>query len=370
MSSFVATPRGAVVVLCSVLLVALSVLGCQRPGPAVIGYAFPYTAAAVVRLATERIAELPGRRGVRIVEDTVAGGNRADLEVARARRMVETPGLIAVVGHSSSRGALAAAPVYNDAEVVQISPLTTSRHLAAAGEWTFTLSPNDSVEGAFIAEFLDERLRARTAALLYVGDEYGEGLRDGIAAGLAARGIRITSEFLYDGESNLETLLRASLRPRVPDAVVVAGHPEATAEIARLLMQYAPGIPVVAGDGALRLPALPELAGPAIEQIYAVSFWMPDTTDSRYREFAGQFRQLTGNDPDPADVLTYDALMLLATAAREAGENPEDVRRWLLELGDARPPYQGVTGPITMSSPPGHPRMVRIVDGRPVPVYP
>jgi branched-chain amino acid transport system substrate-binding protein len=360
-------PRRAAVVLYPVLM-ALLVLGCERPGPAVIGYAFPYSAAAVARLAREAIAELPGQPAVRIAEDTVAGGDRADLAVARARRMVEVPGLVGVVGHPDSRGALAAAPVYNDAGVVQITPLATSRWLDDAGPWTFTLAPDDSVEGAFIGRFVDERLGAREVALLYIGDEYGEGLRDGIAAELEGRGVRISREFLYDAESDLETLVRASLQPRVPDVVIVAGLQGSTAEIARHMMRYAPGIPVVAGDGALRLPGLAAEAGPATGDLYLVSLWVADTTDARYREFESRFRQLTGETPNPTDVLTYDALMLLVTAAVESGGDPAAVRRWLVGLGRSRPPYQGVTGPITVDGSNRPLTMVRLVDGQPVPV--
>ena len=348
--------------------VALLALGCERPGPAVVGYAFPYSAAAVVRLARETVAEMPGRPAVHIEEDTVAGGMRADLEVERARRMVELPRLVGVVGHPDSRGALAAAPVYNDAGVVQLTPLATSGRLDEAGPWTFTLAPDDSVEGAFIGRFVDERLRAREVALLYVGDEHGEGLRNGVAAELERRGIRINREFLYDGESDLETLVRASLAPRVPDAMVVAGPQAATAEIARHMMRYAPGIPVVAGDGALRLPGLAAQAGPATERLYVVSLWQPDTADARYRAFESRYRQLTGETPDPTDVLIYDALMLLISAAVEGRGEPAAARRWLVSLGRSRPPYQGVTGPITLDAA-GHPlTMVRLVDGVPVPV--
>jgi branched-chain amino acid transport system substrate-binding protein len=350
------------------LTICLPVLGCDRPGPAVVGYAFPYSAAAVVRLARESIADMPGRPDVRIAEDTVAGGDRADLEVARARRMVETPGLVGVVGHPDSRGALAAAPVYNDAEVVQIAPLATSRRLDDAGPWTFTLAPDDSVEGAFIARFVDDRLHAREVALLYIGDEYGEGLRDGIAAELETRRIRISREFLYDSESDLETLVRASLQPRVPDAVIVAGLQASTAEIARHMMRYAPGIPIVAGDGALRLPGLAAQAGPATEQLYLVSLWLPDTADARYRAFESRYRQLTGEAPNPTDVITYDALMMLATAAAEGGGDAFAARRWLVSLGRSRPPYQGVTGSITLDGS-GRPlAMVRLVNGQPVAV--
>ena len=348
------------------LVAALLVLGCERPGRAVVGYAFPYSAAAVVRLAREEIAQMPGEPQVRIAEDTIAGSDRADLAVARARRMVELPRLVGVVGHPDSRGALAAAPVYNDADVVQLTPLATSSRLAAAGPWTFTLVPNDSVEGAFIGRFVDERLRARDVALFYVGDEYGEGLRDGVAADLEARGIRISREFLYDSESDLETLVRAALEPRVPDAVIVAGLRSSTAEIARHMMRYAPGIPVVAGDGALRLPGLADEAGPAAEHLYLVSLWLPDTTDARYRAFAGRYRRLTGEQPSPTEVITYDALMMMVTAAVEAGGDSEAVRRWLVSLGRSRPPFRGVTGELTVNGGGLPLAMVRLVEGVPV----
>jgi ABC-type branched-subunit amino acid transport system substrate-binding protein len=217
---------------------------------------------------------------------------------------------------------------------------------------------------------VDERLGARRVAVFYVGDEYGEGLRDGVAAELERRGIEIQREFLYDAESDLETLVRAALRPRVPDAVIVAGPATSTAEIARHMMSHAPGIPIVAGDWALRLPVLAERAGPAAANIYAVSFWLPDTADVRYREFAAEYRRLTGELPNPSDVMIYDALMLLVTAAREAGARPAAMRRWLTELGASRPPYDGLTGPITVRRPSGTPTMVRIAAGRPQPVYP
>ncbi len=352
------------------LLAVLGALGCERPGSVVIGYAFPYAAAPVVRVAQERIAAMEGDLRIRIIQDTVGGGARADLEVARARRMADLPGIVAVVGPPGSRGSLAAAPVYNDAEIVQVAPLTTSRYIADAGPWTFTLSPNDSVEGAFIARFVQEELRARTVSMLYVGDEYGEGLRDGVAAELERRGVAIQREYLYDDQSDLETLVRAALQPRVPDAVIVAGQAQATAQIARHMEAHAPGIPVVAGDAALRLPALRDRAGTAVASLYAVSFWLPDTADAAYRDFAAQYRQVAGESPNPSDVMIYDALMLLATGIREAGPNPHALRAWLLELGQSRPPYQGLTGPITARSPSLSPTMVRLASGRPVPVYP
>ncbi len=44
--------------------------------------------------------------------------------------------------------------------------------------------------------------------------------------------------------------------------------------------------------------------------------------------------------------LTYDAVMLIATAAREAGASRSAVRDYLNSLGHTRPAFEGATGEI------------------------
>jgi len=66
--------------------------------------------------------------------------------------------------------------------------------------------------------------------------------------------------------------------------------------------------------------------------------------------------------------MQFDALMLLGLAIREVGGNPVAVRDYLAELGAARPPYPGVTGPISFG--PGRLRplfMLRLRDGVGIP---
>jgi branched-chain amino acid transport system substrate-binding protein len=351
------------------IVAGMVVAGCHTSDRrAAIGFAFTYHVQAAISVASEEIALHRQGRGpsVAIVYDSAVAGDPADVEVRRAEQLAAVPGIVAVVGHSGSRASLAAAPVYNEAGIVQVTPNSTSRLLDSAGAWTFNLAPDDSVEGAFIAAFVAEGLRASRVTIFYENDEYGTGLRDGAVAALAQHGVAVLDRVPVDQTSDFRTLVAASLTRGVPDVVVVAGRQLEAGSIARAMRER--GVPraVVAGDGALVLPLLTRAAGPAADSLYAVAFWMPDAPDSLSRAFVERYRRVAGEPPQSVDAMTHDALMLIADAVRVVGPSRAAIRRYLRELGASRPPYLGVTGPISFG-PAAHPRLVmaHVVGGQP-----
>jgi ABC-type branched-subunit amino acid transport system substrate-binding protein len=103
---------------------------------------------------------------------------------------------------------------------------------------------------------------------------------------------------------------------------------------------------VLAGDAASSLDQLIPTAGAAVESIYVATFWIPPGHTAASREFTTRFQAMTHRLPSAGEALTYDAVMLLASAARTMGPERDLVRQYLQELGDSRPPYDGVTGQI------------------------
>jgi ABC-type branched-subunit amino acid transport system substrate-binding protein len=104
----------------------------------------------------------------------------------------------------------------------------------------------------------------------------------------------------------------------------------------------------LAGDGIeSRSTQLGEIAGRAVDRLHSVVFWDRARDDSATREFVGRFTRLVGRAPDDTDAMVYDAFLLLGEAVREAGAHRAAVRRWLESLGDARPPWEGITGPVS-----------------------
>jgi branched-chain amino acid transport system substrate-binding protein len=227
-----------------------------------------------------------------------------------------------------------------------VVPTSTSRLLRQAGPWTFSLAPDDSTEGVFVADFLVTALGARRVSIFYVNDEYGEGLRDGVRARLRSAGAEVVDEVSFGQASDVAVLVDASLQRGIPDAVVSAGRWLETARLTRILHERVARIRVVAGDGAMYLPRLADSVGAAAEALYVVDFWVPDPADSLSRAFVERFRRVTGAEPLGPQAMSHDALMLLAHAVRSVGPDRKAIRDYLRSLGGERAPYPGITGPI------------------------
>jgi len=258
------------------------------------------------------------------------------------------------VGHQDSRGTLLAAPVYDEAGIPLVVPTATSRAIGNLGSWVFPLAPNDSQEGAFIAEFATRTLGARVIALLYDNDEYGRGLREGLRAALGAVGLQISAEApigsvcqpggALGGDAGL-TLVAPHGRP--PEVLVVAGRPlDAGCIVGRVGRRF-PGMRFITGDAVEIRPNVIAAMGAAADSTYFVAFWYAGLTDERSAGFTSAYQRIVGTLPTPGAAMQYDALMLLMQALRDVGPRRRAIQTYLTQLGNARPPYQGVTGPIS-----------------------
>jgi len=279
--------------------------------------------------------------------DVTGRGDAADVGFAEAA--IAVPGVVAVVGHPSSRASLLAAPIYGEAGVPFIVPTATSRRLRDAGPWTFQLAPDDEAEGAFIAGFALDSLRARGISIFYlVADEYGIGLRDGIARALAARGVAPADEVGILEDSDLERRVAASLRRRTPDAVVIAARTPEAVKITLAIRQRLAGVPLILADG-IEHDAFVRAVASRLGPVDAVAWWRSDNADSTSRSFVQRFERAAGRPPRPQEAMYYDALMVAAQAVHTVGSRRDAVRRYLSELGVSRPPYRGVTGPVSFA---------------------
>lgn len=305
-------------------------------------------------------------RSPRLLVDTADLHETSESMVAWAQRIVRMPAVVGVVGPSSSRIALATAPVYNDAGIPQVVPMATGRMLRAAGPWTFTMAPDDSVEGAFLADHVARVVGARRIILFYENDEFGQGLRESLLREFTSRGVVVLAQVAVLPISDLEPLLAAALGRGRPDALVMATRVAEVGAVAKLAVRRLPGVPVIAADAAADPDRLVQLAGDGLGQIRAVAFWVPDTTDPRQRAFIATTRRLVGREPNADMAMIQDGISLLTAAIEEVGPDRTAIRDWLRSLGRARPAFPGLTGPISFGPGRHHTlAMVRVApDGR------
>lgn len=278
-------------------------------------------------------------------------------EVLAAETFVNTPGIVAVIGHSGSKTTLMASPVYREARIPLLVPTATARQLATLGPLVFMLAPTDEVEGRYIANQAIDSLAAKRIAIMYVADAYGTGIRDGVAAQLAERGTGFAGSAALAGREcssgplALRGVVRALLQRSKPDLVVLAVAPGLATCAIRELMAADSGIRILAADSFGPPPNVTELLNTRERAaVWSVLFWEPGQ-DSLSQSFVSRTLRMTGREPNAGDALAYDGFMLVATAVKAGNRTPAAVMRWLRSLGTpGTPPFAGVTGPIAFNT--------------------
>lgn len=336
----------------ALLYAAWAFPACRRDPP-VLGVPHPPPSPSVIDVVLQSVADFPGGPPAAMRGPVSNQSTYSAREVDVATQMAALPGVVAVVGHQDSRSTLLAAPVYDEAGIPLVVPNATSRALGAAGPWVFPVAPSDSQEGAFIAAFATRALRARSVTLMYENDEYGRGIRDGVRDALAAAGTPLAVDApigavcAADGGATVDLI--ASRRPP-PDVLVLAARPSDAACIVRQARRRLPGLRFITGDAVEISDGQVAAMGVAAESTYFVAFWYDGLTDARSTTFTTAYRRVTGAPPSPATALQYDALMLLMTAVRDVGPNRKAIQTYLSDLGRSRPPFEGVTGPISFEA--------------------
>jgi branched-chain amino acid transport system substrate-binding protein len=287
--------------------------------------------------------------GVSAVSDSnEARDGNVQAEVTRAAELATTPGLVGIVGHSSSRSTLATAPIYREHGLPMLVPSATSRLLREVPN-AFLLAPSDSAEAAYMARFAIDTLGAKRAWILFINDAYGIGLRDALSAALGAAGVRVLGEQGYGELSDHGLLLDALLKRSAPDVILVAGRVPDARTVLDQLATRAPGVPVVFADGAGGSQGQMRSLYRPKNPVFITSFWWPEPTDTLHQRFVKEWVTLTGVPPGPADAHRRDAIYLLAAAIHDGERTGEGVTAWLKTLGVTRPPFVGVSGQIAFT---------------------
>ena len=333
---------------------------CQDRSSLSIGDSYPRatTGPTIYDVVQIAIDSMPPGRAVGFERAVSASGPPTAQAAAMATRFVGMPNVVGVVNFAGSREALIAASIFNLHGLPQLVPNGTSQRLGTAGPWTYSLVPNDSVEGAFLASDAIDSLHTTRVSLFYVGNEYGTGLRDGLRSALRAHDRELVDAAMVSndgcasdltGESHRLTTLAALRRAR-PDAVVIAAATGTATCLARIIAAASPTTWILSGDGLLvTAPAVAALDDVTRAQMRSVEFWEAGA-DSASTLFEARWRRVFQQEPSSVDALNYDAFLLLATAAREGGGTRDGVRRWLESLGRRRPPLAGATGPLSVES--------------------
>ena len=287
---------------------------------------------------------IAGRTLVLLAKDDGADQRTA---ISIAAELVRKPEVVALAGPVNSGTTIAAAPIYNgEADSVRgtlpgLATTATSPDVSRLGDWTFRVASSDSANAVALAAAA--RQLAANVAVMYTNDDYGRGLAGAFRDALVKSGGTVAEyDPFSDSTADFSPYLRR-MRMRGVQLVFIAGLDAAAARI----IQQARGLGLqarfIGGDGLVPLSGKGALYDGTL-----VGLLYHPASGERAQAFATAFRAEYRKEPDPFAAAAYDAVMLLAAAARANGPTREGIQRYLRTLGQAggAPAFPGATGVI------------------------
>ncbi len=282
--------------------------------------------------------------GQKVKFELVGEDDQADPRTATTVAQRLTDGDVkGVIGHVTSGASIPASRVYEQAGVPVITPSSTSPKLTQQGyKVTFRVIANDLQQGAAMARYVAETLKASKVAIIDDRSAYGQGLADAFADNLKQRGIQVVGrEFTTDKATDFMAIL-TKIKGKAPDAVFYGGMDAQGAPMLRQMRQLGINALYLGGDGVCTSEMI-KLAGNAMsDNVYCSQAGIPLEKMPGGTEFVTRFKQRFNADVQLYAPYSYDAAMALIEAMKAAGSS--DPAKYLPALQKVS--FKGITGDI------------------------
>jgi branched-chain amino acid transport system substrate-binding protein len=287
---------------------------------------------------------LLGRKVRLITEDDQSKPEEAGTVVTK---LINQDGVVAVIGQVASSHSLAAAPICQNNQIPMVSPSSTNPRVTQVGDYIFRVCFIDPFQGAVMAKFAANTLKAKRVAILVdVRSDYSVGLQTFFRQQFKQLGGEVISEQSYSqGDSDFRAQL-TQIKAQNPEAIYVPGYYTEVGTIARQAKELGLNVPLLGGDG-WDSQKLFEIGGESVVGSYISNHYSVDDPSPAIQKFVKDYETKYKQKPDALAALGYDAAKILADAITRAGSTNGDKIRDAL---GATKDFQGVTGKITINA--------------------
>ncbi len=318
-------------------------------GPIKIGFIGPQTgdiaslgeiAKITAELAVKEINDAGGVKGRNIeliAEDsqcTPTGGTNA------VNKLVNIDKVKAIVGGLCSAETAPAAPIAQKAGVPMVIYCASAPGITKVGNYIFRVYPSDTFQSVFAAEYAYNTLQKKNVAILYVKNDWGQGLHDGFTVRFKELGGTIVYDESFAQDSrDLRTQITKAKEAN-PDLLVFYSYPDAAVPGLKQAKELELAVPILGGD-AFDDPKVPTEGAESAEGLMYSVTKLPIPEDFKAKFFAA-----TGKEIKICGPHAYDAVKLLAKVMESAGSGKAAIRDELAKVKD----YPGVSGVITFNA--------------------
>jgi len=259
-----------------------------------------------------------------------------------ARKIAATPGVVLAIGSWSTTASLAAAPIFAEAKIPQISPTSSHPDFSKQSPYQFRQNNTDDILAQYNADTIQKVLKAKTVAIPYSQDDWGVYTGKATAAAIEKAGGKVLLlESVQPNAKDFRPFI-SKIKSLKPEGVFLALPYQEASIFIQQLRQAGETMPV-GGGIPLTSPKFIELAGKAAEGVVLHTIFFAQ--DPAQKDFTDAYKAKYGRLPDQFAALAYDATGVGLEAIRRAIRSGKPLTGQAVrdELANG-PAYKGVTG--------------------------
>jgi len=301
-----------------------------------------------IQLAVDEINAAGGVNGKKITLVIEDDQGQPQLAKTVISKLINQDKVRAVLGEVASSNSLAAAPVAQEARIPMITPSSTNPKVTEVGDYISRVCFIDPFQGAVMAKFAANTLKAKTAAILGdVNSDYSKGLTEFFEQEFTKSGGRVVSKEAYTQTDPDFKGQLTKIRNLNADVLYIPGYYGQVGIIARQARELGMNMPLLGGDG-WDSPELWKLGGESLKNAYISNHYSAENPAPEIQNFVKAYQAKFNVAPDSLAALAYDSAKVLADAIKRAGGAEDSAK--LKDAINATRNFAGVTGMITLDA--------------------
>jgi branched-chain amino acid transport system substrate-binding protein len=269
---------------------------------------------------------------------------KPDVGVANAKNIVADPDILVVIGHLNSGVAIPASEVYKEASLAMISPANTNPTVTDRGYPNVSrVCGRDDVQGVVGAEFA-QGMRVKSAYVVHDKTTYGQGVAEFFRQDAEKKGIKVLGFEGTEEKSNFDPII-TPIRARNPDLIYFGGIYEQAGPFFKQAREKGVKSKFMGPDG-MDSSDLTKIAGKAVVGMYYTSVAGPVSVYPQAKQFAEEYRQKFGKNPEPFAAQAYDATAIALKALAAATKGGSKPSRIDVAAAVRKVKHTGITGTV------------------------
>ncbi|RMX06332.1 high-affinity branched-chain amino acid ABC transporter substrate-binding protein [Corticibacter populi] len=278
--------------------------------------------------AIDTINAAGGIDGRKLEPVLIDDGCEPKQSVPAANQVVKSGAKFAVA-HACSGTTIPAVPIYEEEQIVAITPGATNPAVTDTTKphFFFRTIGRDDQQGPFAAQYIADTLKPKSVVVLHDKQTYGSGVATQVRDALQKLGVNVALfESINVGDSDYSAVI-TKLKTLSPDLVYFGGYHPELGLLLRQAREQGLNVQFMGPEGTANQD-LVAIAGPAIEGLL-VTLPADFTKRPENAAIVKAFHDAK-RDPDGAfQMPAYAAVELIAAGIKAVGDDPEKVADYL-----------------------------------------